>query len=165
LLDTNVQHAVGDQNGEVLVIATGGTSPYSYTLFSDTYDSTNTTGQFNELIPDGYFTFVTDNNLCSSDTLEISILQSSTQITIYDAFSPNNDGRNDSWNIGNISLYPNCTVTVFNTWGNSVFSSKGYAEPWDGKYKDKFLPAGTYYYIIDLGDGSTPLSGPVSIVR
>jgi gliding motility-associated-like protein len=165
LLDTNVQHAVGDQNGVITVIPSGGTSPYNYTLYSAAYDSTNTTGQFIELVPGEYYAYVVDINLCNSDTLEISILQSSTQILIYDAFSPNNDGRNDVWNIGNISLYPNCTVTIFNTWGNTVFSSKGYTEPWDGKYHDKYLPAGTYYYIIDLGDDSDPVSGPVSIVR
>jgi gliding motility-associated-like protein len=165
ILDTTIQHANGDQNGSIAVLATGGTSPYNYTLLYGAVDTTNTTGLFDNLIPEDYFTYVIDNNLCNSDTLSITILQTSTLITIYDAFSPNNDGRNDVWNIGNISLYPDCKVTIFNTWGNEVFSSKGYTEPWDGKYNDKDLPAGTYYYIIDLGDGSDPLSGPVSIVR
>ena len=109
--------------------------------------------------------YVTDENLCSSDTLEIAIMQSSTDIIIYDAFSPNDDGLNEIWNIPNIELYPDCKVIVFNTWGNKVFGSDGYTEPWDGTYNNKDLPAGTYYYIIDLGDGSDPLSGPVSIVR
>jgi hypothetical protein len=46
-----------------------------------------------------------------------------------------------------------------------VFSSTGYETPWDGMYEGKDLPAGTYYYVIDPGDGSEVLSGPVSIVK
>jgi gliding motility-associated-like protein len=165
IIDTNVLNAEGDQNGRVTLVATGGSSPYNYHLYSESYDSTGSSGLFIDLLPGTYYTFITDDHQCTSDTLEFTILQTSTEIIIYDAFSPNNDGRNDVWNIGNIGLYPGCTVKIFNTWGNTVFTSKGYTEPWDGKYNGKELPAGTYYYIIDLGDGTDPLSGPVSIVR
>jgi gliding motility-associated-like protein len=91
--------------------------------------------------------------------------ETGTAIIIYDAFSPNGDTKNDVWNIGNISQYPNCKVKIINAWGNQVFSSDGYPEPWDGTYNGNDLPSGTYYYFIDLGDGSDPLTGPVNIVK
>ena len=84
---------------------------------------------------------------------------------IYDAFSPNDDGKNEVWNIGNVQNYPDIKVTIFNLWGKAVFSSTGYDTPWDGTWEGKDLPAGTYYYVIDPGDGSDVITGDVSIVK
>jgi gliding motility-associated-like protein len=64
-----------------------------------------------------------------------------------------------------IGDFPNCSVKIFNIWGVAVFTSKGYGIPWDGKYKGNDLPSGTYYYVIDPGDGTGELSGPVSLVK
>jgi gliding motility-associated-like protein len=167
LIDTtSVTHALGEVSGSILLVAEGGTSPYTFVLDRSNADSvTKVNGEFTDLIPSDYSAYAIDKNLCYSDTIDIIILQTSTKIKIYDAFSPNADGKNDVWNIYNISLYLKCSVTIINTWGSKVFTSNGYTTPWDGKYNDKDLPAGTYYYIIDLGDGSGVYSGPVSIVR
>lgn len=163
---TSINHALGEVNGSLVADATGGTSPFTFFLDPASDESlTNSDGNFTNLPPDDYTLYVIDNNSCQSNTLDISILQSSIEIIIFDAFSPNDDGVNDLWNIFNITLYPDCNVKVFNTWGNIVFSSDGYTEPWDGKYNDKLLPAGTYYFVIDLGDGTETYAGPVSIVQ
>jgi gliding motility-associated-like protein len=88
------------------------------------------------------------------------------EFKIYDGFSPNNDLRNDVWVIKNIQRFPDATVKVFNRWGNEVFASeKGYPKPWDGKFDGNQVPPGAYYYIIDLGQGFTPKSGAVTILR
>jgi len=91
--------------------------------------------------------------------------QEGCAMLIYDAFSPNGDDKNPVWHIGNIENFPDCTVRIFNIWGIEVFSSKGYGIPWDGKYEGKDLPSGTYYYVIDPGDGSSTRTGAVSIVK
>ena len=83
---------------------------------------------------------------------------------LYDAFSPNGDGMNDVWHIGNVESFPSCTVKIFNIWGILVFSSNGYGTPWDGKHDGNDLPSGTYYYVIDPGDGSGNITGAVSLV-
>ncbi len=72
-----------------------------------------------------------------------------TQIVVPNAFSPNGDGVNDKWVISNIEGYPNCTVQIFNRYGQPMFNSTGYAKPWDGTLNGMALPIGTYYYIID----------------
>ncbi len=164
-IDTNVTQAEGAQLGEIEIMASGGTLPYAYHILGAIIDSSNSSGIFFNLIPDDYLVHATDENTCTSDTLVVTILQTNTGLTIYDAFSPNDDGMNEVWNIPNINMYPHCKIAIFNTWGNKVFSSDGYPEPWNGTYNGKDLPAGTYYFIIDLNDGSDPLSGPVSIVR
>ncbi len=99
-----------------------------------------------------------------TDSMNIFI---ATGLKIYSGFTPNGDGVNDLWDIDDILYYPNAIVKVFDRWGRTVFSSVGYADNqrWDGKYKGKDLPIGTYYYIIDLKDGSEPYKGPVTIVR
>jgi gliding motility-associated-like protein len=162
----SVTHALGEKSGSLEAIAEGGTSPYTYILDQTETDSiSNTDGIFIDLLPGEYLLYATDINSCMSDSMSVTILQTSTDIKIFDAFSPNDDEHNNVWNILNIGLYPNCKVTIYNTWGSKVFSSDGYEEPWDGKFNDKHLPAGTYYYVIDLGDGSNKYSGAVSIVR
>ncbi|MFC5410005.1 gliding motility-associated C-terminal domain-containing protein [Larkinella bovis] len=88
-----------------------------------------------------------------------------TALYIPDAFSPNNDGLNDSWVIRGIGDYPDCTVEVYNRWGNPVFVSKGYTEPWDGRSNGQALPPAVYQYVIKPGDAQPHRSGSVLITR
>jgi gliding motility-associated-like protein len=87
------------------------------------------------------------------------------KILIPNAFSPNKDGTNDYWDVGGLVTYPESTVLVFNRYGQQVYQSTGYAKPWDGTYNGSALPAGTYYYIIDLKNNTPKLSGWVVIIR
>ncbi|MDQ6531411.1 gliding motility-associated C-terminal domain-containing protein [Flavobacterium sp. LHD-85] len=82
-------------------------------------------------------------------------------LKIYNEFSPNDDGQNDYFYIDCIERYPNNQLEIFNRWGNLVYYQKGYKNTWDGKAEGsaKTLPEGTYFYILDLGDGSKKTSG------
>jgi gliding motility-associated-like protein len=73
-------------------------------------------------------------------------------------FTPNNDGINDRLIIPCLetSRYPNNKVIVFNEWGDAVFTASPYLNDWEGTIKGNSLPVGTYFYIMDFGDGSTP---------
>jgi len=84
---------------------------------------------------------------------------------IPNTFTPNGDGINDTWDVKFLNLYSNCTVNIYNRYGENVFSSIGYGIPWDGRYKGLPLPTGTYYYIIDLKSGIKPLSGFLALIR
>ncbi len=86
-------------------------------------------------------------------------------LDIPNAFSPNGDGINDRWEIKALSGYPDCTVDVFNRWGQAVYSSKGYRSAWDGSYKGNILPLGTYYYVITAMPGSRPYKGWVVLLK
>lgn len=93
------------------------------------------------------------------------ILTVTASLSIPNTFTPNGDGINDTWTIRELQYYPKSAVTVFNRLGQKVFSSVGYAVPWDGTYDGKILPTGTYYYIIDLKDGGKAVAGWVTILR
>jgi gliding motility-associated-like protein len=84
---------------------------------------------------------------------------------IPNTFSPNGDGIHDKWEIKYLNTYPGCTVEIYNRYGQLVFQSTGYNNSWNGTYKDKPLPAGTYYYIINPKNGRKQMSGFVDIIR
>jgi gliding motility-associated-like protein len=88
------------------------------------------------------------------------------------AFSPNGDGINDFLVFGGsdfdptgtafLNAYPNARITIFNRWGQEVFTARPYRNDWDGNK----LPDGTYYYVLELGvDGQQPIKDYFSIVR
>lgn len=90
------------------------------------------------------------------------------EFTATSAFTPDGDGINDTWVIAELSTrYPNNNVTIFNRWGQVLYNSDGYLTPWDGKFNNKDLPVGSYYYIIDFNDAlDTPnATGIVTIIR
>ena len=84
------------------------------------------------------------------------------------AFSPNNDASNDTWNIYGLSQFPTSTIEVFDRWGQSVFRSVSYPNPWAGKNRGVDVPAGTYYYVIHLNEPNAnlaPVTGHVAVIR
>ncbi len=99
-----------------------------------------------------------------SDSINITLAGG---LVIYSGFTPNNDGINDLWDIDFVDYYPNIEVMVYDRWGRQIFYSKGYSSEkrWDGRFNGEELPIGTYYYVVDLNDGSAPYKGPVTIVK
>jgi gliding motility-associated-like protein len=89
----------------------------------------------------------------------------SKAVLVANAFTPNGDGVNDTWDIQNITQYPHCTVEVFNRYGQKLFYSTGYPIAWTGTKNGANLPEGTYYYIIKLDTGIKPLTGYLAIIR
>jgi sulfate permease, SulP family len=87
-------------------------------------------------------------------------------IHIPSAFSPNEDGENDIWDIGGLDKYRNCIVNIFTYEGIQVFESIGYTNAWDGTCFGKPLPAGKYNFKITLPDSNNlVLKGKVSLIR
>ena len=112
-----------------------------------------------------YTITIVDANGCTNfDTVTVFVYP---EIKIPNGFSPNADGKNDTWMIDFIQQFPDCTVEVYNRWGEQLFYSKGYPIPWNGQYKGKNLPVGTYYYVINLNHPNypKPYTGPLTIFR
>jgi large repetitive protein len=104
------------------------------------------------------------------DTAVVFIEVAPAPFKIYETLSPNNDGFNDYWRIDGIEKYPNNRIRIFDRYGNMVFQTSGYANEensWKGQANHGLiggnLPEGTYYYAVELGDGSAVLSGYVVI--
>lgn len=87
-------------------------------------------------------------------------------VTIFNAFSPNDDGINDTWSIDGIEKFEKCEVKVYDRWGQNMFKSVGYTRPWDGTNNGAKLPMGTYYYVVELNSPDVdiePLTGAVAV--
>jgi gliding motility-associated-like protein len=106
--------------------------------------------------------------VCSSQVISIEVNlppHVDPPITVYNAISPNGDGKHDIFEIQNITAYPNNKVYIFNRWGDKVFEISGY----DNNLKSfsgvgnanggKDLPGGTYFYSIDPGNGNPVVTG------
>jgi gliding motility-associated-like protein len=115
-----------------------------------------------------YYVIGTTVNGCEEiDSIYIVVAQQINKI--YTGFTPNGDGVNDTWVIPHAFEYGDkIEIQVFNRWGQRLFYRRGYggSNEWDGTYKGKPVPVGTYYYIITLDDGkSEPFTGTVTIIR
>jgi len=90
-------------------------------------------------------------------------------LKIFNAFTPNGDGKSDNWRIENIDLseFRENKVEVFNRWGQPVFSAINYDNQeivWNGKAENGLeLQTGTYFYVIEAG-GLT-FKGYVELIR
>lgn len=96
----------------------------------------------------------------------VEVRESVDQILfIPNVLTPNGDGYNDTWFIKNVELFPRNSVKIINRWGDVVYQNRNYRNNWDGNYGGAPLPAGTYYYILDLGDDWGLFKGDVTILR
>lgn len=115
-----------------------------------------------------YYVTATDTNGCTAmDSMYVEVLP---DIIIPDGISPNGDNLNDTWILDFLDQYPGVSITiqVYNRWGELLFESdENYADDWDGTTKNnKKLPAGTYYFVIDIDheDFPDPFTGPITIM-
>ena len=89
-------------------------------------------------------------------------------VKVMEAFTPNGDGINERWLITNGNCLQKAKAQVYNRYGSAVFESDDYKNTWDGTYKGKPLPDGTYYYVISfqlLNGKQVYLKGNVTILR
>ncbi|UEG49505.1 PKD domain-containing protein [Ferruginibacter lapsinanis] len=111
-----------------------------------------------------YTLTVTSKDGCEADSsVAVKVLK---DFGVPNTFTPNNDGINDNWVIEELPSFPIQKVQVFNRYGQIVYETKKYNPlGWDGTYKGKPLPFGTYYYIIELNGMVEPKVGYVTIIK
>lgn len=113
---------------------------------------------------------VTNANGCSiEDTITVYVNKtgSANGFQLPNAFSPNNDGRNDCFGVrtwGNIS---NLKFQVFNRWGQLVFSTTDPSHCWDGTVKGVLQPTSAFIYVISAETlcGPVKRTGTVMLIR
>ncbi len=112
------------------------------------------------------YTMTSDIAGCTyRDTVLVEIIR---RIEPPNTFTPNGDGKNDTWDIPGIADYPGAEVVIHDRWGQIVLRSNGYRDPWDGTHDGRPLSVGTYYYHIQLNQlegRSPPYTGFVTIIR
>ncbi|MGM0624244.1 MAG: gliding motility-associated C-terminal domain-containing protein [Bacteroidota bacterium] len=150
--------AQSDGTAEALVI--GGSGAYEYNWNTGATDS-----EITDLTEGLYILTVTDIFECEATDSVIVSKNDIDCISIPSSFTPNGDGFNDNWVIRNAYLFQECKLQVFNKWGNIVYETTGYNDPWDGKFQGEVLPSGTYYYIFKTRPESEEKTGTVTILK
>lgn len=124
--------------------------------------------------PAGTYTFrlsaKDDGDLSAETTMRVYIRETANaELVLMKAFSPNEDGIDDTWNIGNISTNGSrYSVTIINQHGNVILESKPpYANDvvWDGTQFGKPLPEGAYYFIVTNHDTRETKRGSILMVK
>ena len=122
----------------------------NYLQWEKAAPSTVSTGEFGDDLSGGMLNtkvqFSSIQSFHNSAFTFSSELGGVNPFTFFNAFSPDGDNKNDTWTINNIELYPDNKLTIYNRWGDEVYSVKGYSndKAWDGGN----LQPGTYYYVL-----------------
>ena len=112
------------------------------------------------------FAVPADGSLTESHSDFIKVIKNSF-ISRPQAFTPNGDGLNDTLEFSGtyIEMFQ---IKIFNRWGELMFESDSMDTGWDGTYKGKLLPGGTYTYrvkLTDLAQRKWEVNGLVALIR
>lgn len=152
----------------VNLTVTGGDEDLGYTWFPDLGLSSTTDA---EIIasPSVTTTYSVSGFFGGCQYTDAVTITVGNPVGIPTSFTPNGDLINDFWSIDGLSQYNQADVRIYDRWGQLVFRSVGYAQPWDGKNGGNDVPVGTYYYAIDFNDpqlvGMETVTGFISIIR
>ena len=97
-----------------------------------------------------------------SDTMLVKVFR---DLYIPNAFTPNGDGLNDTWNIPALSAMPGFELFIYNRYGQLIFRTKKQPVAWNGTCKGAACNAGAYTYVIKPADGRESIRGTVLIIR
>ena len=132
----------GDEPGEIIANAAGGTGIYQFFLNDQDYGDTN---KFIVTEEGTYTVRVLDSAGCEViASININILGP----CIPNYFTPNGDGTQDTWAPGCIENFPNLTFDIFDRYGRMV-ATYNVGEYWDGRYNGTELPTGDYWYVVN----------------
>jgi gliding motility-associated-like protein len=108
--------------------------------------------------------------ICDIATVIITV-DKTIDFSVPGGFSPNGDNINDIFVIQGLDEYPDNNLSIFNRWGNIIFQAAPYNNDWDGSATEGVVlggdkvTSGTYFYILELGEGIEPLRGSIEIKR
>jgi gliding motility-associated-like protein len=107
--------------------------------------------------------YVKDDNGCQT---KFEFLMEPPAIFIPEYFTPNGDGINDTWEIGNLTeVYPNAHIQIFDRFGKLLVDMTGEENSWDGTYNGHKLPSTDYWYVIDIEEIDMQYNGHFTLIR
>jgi gliding motility-associated-like protein len=112
---------------------------------------------------------VTDSFGCTDAIRKRILVYNSCFVDVPNAFTPNNDGRNDRFHVLNAVKALNFEFAVYNRWGQLVFKSNNWKEGWDGRIGAMDQPTGVYVWFTRYTERDTGKSvfrkGTVLLMR
>jgi gliding motility-associated-like protein len=159
-----------NNNGSVTISASSFHTPVTYKLLNSGLSQSS--GNFTNLRGGVYNFRITDAAGCTKDT-SIAIAENirttgCNEIFIPNAFTPNNDGKNDVFRAYFPASFKDITFQIFNRNGNKVYESRNHEAAWDGNYKGILQPSSVFIYAISYTnqDGNRKnTNGTLTLIR
>ena len=135
----DIQHTFYWPSGDSVLYNGNGSTSQNVTFPSKT---------FTEIGPNAVDIIVTNmNSGCTDDTTFIIDVQGIPEIN--NVFTPNGDGINDYFNFGEYAM-KSISVSLYNRWGEEVYSWSTSNTQWDGRGIDgEDVAEGVYYYVLN----------------
>lgn len=112
------------------------------------------------------------HNCFDSDTINITVENPQTKLFMPNAFTPNNDGENDSFKpVGYNPFITRYIIRIFNRWGQLLYESSNPTEGWDGTNNGEPCPVASYTYSLSYkaetcnSNRQESFSGIVTLIR
>lgn len=157
---TVIKESCANGGIQIAAAASGGNGAYLYSWSDGSYENPHLWTD-----PGMYSVTVTDGSGCSATLDSIEVVDELACLELPNTFTPNGDGKNDTWNL-DFTSYSSAKLEVYSKWGSLVYQTDGLTINWNGNdLNGNQLPVGTYYYIIELDQGTMSQNGPISIVR
>jgi len=169
ITDADVTIVDDSDNNSITIDPTNlGIGDYQYALINEKNGMTTAfqdTPVFENLAGGFYTIVVQDKNGCRPDAnLMVSVIEYPK------FFTPNNDGKNDTWAIigANSRFYPSAQINIFNRFGKIVAQIEVDNPGWDGTYGGKRLPSDDYWFsimLVDRNGNARERKGNFSLLR
>jgi gliding motility-associated-like protein len=108
-----------------------------------------------------------DNGCVDFDSVHVRVFKD-PDIYVPTAFTPNGDGKNDLFKVYPVS-FDITNFSIYDRWGNIVFSTSDYTRGWDGTFRQRVISAGTFVWIVqgkNKKTGATVVKkGTITLVR
>jgi gliding motility-associated-like protein len=103
----------------------------------------------------------------TTDTIQIKVYKGPA-FYVPNAFTPNNDGRNDRFRVIAVGMASIYFFNIYNRYGQLIYSSTDTKEGWDGTFQGKAQPTGTFVWMvkgIDYNGVIHAAKGTVTLIR
>lgn len=131
-------------NNTATLTVAGGTQPYEYSVDNVNWQATNV---FNNLPRGQNIFYVKDANNCIPVSIEVTVPN------LINAITPNGDSVNDFIDYSALAYKQNLVFNVYDRYGNKVHTAdKNTGFKWDGKFNDRKIHTGTYWYNISWNE-------------
>ena len=154
-------------DGEVTVGAKGGTPDYEFVWELNPEQR----GQTATGLPRGnYRVNITDANGCTTFQ-EVEVVERFPRVYIPNAFTPNGDTDNETFKALSQCSLASYNMSIFNKWGNLIFTTTDIDEGWNGMLDGSEVPVGNYAYRVSYAFNvngqvfSETINGRIKIIR
>ena len=88
-----------------------------------------------------------------------------TEPLIFNVFTPDGDGVNDTWGVPDLKLFPDTRVEVYDRNGILLFFTEDAEKRWDATFEGKKIPIGTYFWVLENRETGDVKRGTLTVVR